>query len=77
MSDFSVSRAGHLKGAGDNKEQQRERVAKQFEALFIGMLTKQGRIFGSEEGAIFGQSAAEKNYQELMDNALAENSAGG
>lgn len=77
MNDFSITRAGQLGDLKQGEDQRLEQVAKQFEALFIGLLMKQKKVFGDQDGAIFGQSSAEKNYQELMDNALAESSAGG
>ena len=77
MTDLSVSRAGAMNQQNSDHEQKLQQAAAQFEAIFINQLMKQGKAFGNDEGAIFGNSPAERNFQELLNNALSEGAAGG
>ena len=77
MSDFSIGRAGDLGSAHDAQEARLKQAAAQFETLFINQLLKQNEAFGSQEASVFGSSPAERNYQELLNNALSEHAAGG
>ena len=77
MTDLSITRAGAFLQEAGNDRQKLRQAAQQFEALFINQLMKQGKSFGAEQGALFGNSPAERNYQELLNNALAEGAAGG
>ena len=77
MTDLSITRAGAFLQQAGNNEEKLKQAAAQFEALFLNQLMKQGKSFGGDEGSIFGNSAAERNYKELLNNALAEGAAGG
>lgn len=79
MSDLSLTSEGNLRAAGLSHQQQLRRAANQFEAQFLQIVMKESRtgIDGESDDALFGDSNALNQFQEMLHSSLIERSAGG
>ena len=79
MTDLSLTSVGNLNQANMSNEERLKRVAAQFEAQFLNILMKESKDFMKDESddAIFGDSSALGQFQDLLHNALVERGAGG
>ena len=79
MSDLSFTDVGNLRAEHLTDAQRLQRVAAQFEGQFLQILLRESKgTFDDESGdAIFGDSPAVAQFQDLLHGALVERGAGG
>jgi peptidoglycan hydrolase FlgJ len=72
-----IQKGGETPSTGEVSEasKQRARLKKatqDFEAVFIGMMLKQMRKTMAGDNPLFGKNSEAKHYQEMMDDAVAQ-----
>lgn len=76
MSDLAITAAGRLNAAAAPADRLRQ-AARQFEAVFLREMMKPLEESQDGDEPLMGGDSASRQYRQLLDGALAEQSAGG